>query len=59
MRALSSLLHRLLGSAEEDPLTGAVDLSDSDYCFNLLSRNQEESMFIPNVEVAPSNQAAA
>jgi hypothetical protein len=39
MRALSSFLHRLIGPAEEDHLTGAVDLSDSAYCFELLARN--------------------
>lgn len=42
MRALSSLLQHLLGQDEDDQLAGAVDLSDADYCFALLSRNQAE-----------------
>ena len=61
MRTLSSLLHRLLGPAEEDHLTGAVDLSDSAYCFELLSRNRAEGggVFFPTgLDAGASLQAA-
>jgi hypothetical protein len=60
MRALSSLLYRLLGPAEEDHLTGAVDLSDSAYCFELLSRHRLEdggAFFPPVLEAGPAAQA--
>lgn len=65
MRALSTLLHRLIGPAEEDPLTGAVDLSDSAYCFELLSRHQAEAgaQFFPQciaqcIDAAPGINSA-
>jgi hypothetical protein len=49
MRALPTFLQRLLGPAEEDHLTGAVDLSDAAYCFDLLTRNLSEdcAQFFP------------
>jgi hypothetical protein len=49
MRALAAFLHRLLGPAEEDHLRGAVDLSDSAYCFSLLPpcATDEAAEFFP------------
>lgn len=44
MRRLFAYLASLFGSrpaAADDPLTGAVDLSDTAYCHGLLSRDSE------------------
>lgn len=50
MRALPTFLQRLLGPGEEDHLTGAIDLSDAAYCFDLLTRNLAEdcAQFFPH-----------
>lgn len=49
MRALPAFLQRYLGPVEEDHLTGAVDLSDAAYCFDLLTRNlaDDGALFFP------------
>jgi hypothetical protein len=39
MRVLPAFLQRFLGPEQDDHLTGAVDLSDAAYCFDLLTRN--------------------
>lgn len=44
MKRLVTFLHSLFAAPvtdEEDHLTGAVDLSDSAYCFELLARHGE------------------
>jgi hypothetical protein len=61
MRALATFLHRLLGPAEEDHLTGAVDLSDSAYCFSLLNwqGTDENAEFFPQcIEAAAGLHSA-
>jgi hypothetical protein len=62
MRALPAFLQRLLGSDEPDHLTGAVDLSDAAYCFELLTRNLAadcEQFFPQGIDAAPGAHAAA
>jgi hypothetical protein len=61
MRALAAFLHRLLGPAEEDHLTGAVDLSDSAYCFSLLpacAADESAEFFPQRIEAATGLHSA-
>lgn len=44
MARLVGFFQRLLGAAvldEDDHLLGAIDLSDADYCFGLLTQDRE------------------
>ena len=49
MRHLATLLQRLFAgkAGVDDDLTGAVDLSDSAYCFDLLSKHGADAICCP------------
>lgn len=49
MRHVVTLLQRLFGrhAGLDDHLTGAVDLSDSAYCFDLLNKHGADAVCCP------------
>ena len=49
MRHIATLLQRLFGgdAGIDDHLKGAVDLSDSAYCFDLLSKHGADAICCP------------